>query len=116
MKVDVLEAVGIDVAEGVKRFSGREDLYSKYLFKFAEDQNFQQCREDMKTGDIESAFRHAHALKGITGNLSMNRFYKHLYDVVEALRAGDGEHAKELFVNLEKEYDEVIDAIEASKD
>ncbi|MDD3401733.1 MAG: hypothetical protein PHQ72_00040 [Hespellia sp.] len=115
MKVDVLYAVGIDVLEGIKRFSGREDLYSKFLFKFVEDPNFQECREDMKNGDIESAFCHAHALKGITGNLSMNQFYQHLYAVVELLRAGDVEHAKELFSDLEIEYDEVIDAIEASK-
>lgn len=116
MKADVLKAVGIDVDEGIGRFMGREDMYCKFLYKFAADENFPLCKKDMETGDIESAFRHAHALKGITGNLSMNQFYKHLYDVVEALRANDEELARKLFDNLAAEYDTLIAAIEESKE
>lgn len=111
MKPEVLKAVGIDYDEGVGRFSGRADLYEKFLKKFEEDENFDQCRQAMKAGDVDAAFRHAHALKGITGNLSMNEFYKHLYDVVEALRSKDKALADKLFAELSEEYDKIVAAV-----
>lgn len=114
MNAELLKSVGINYDEGVKRFSGKKVLYEKFLRKFTEDDNFDSLREELQKGNLDAAFRNAHALKGITGNLSMNKFYKKLNGVVEALRGRDEAKAKKLFAELDKEYEMHLRAIEES--
>lgn len=107
---------GIDYKEGVKRFSGHESLYEKYLFNFEKDEVFLALEEAMEKQDYETAFKKAHALKGLVGNLSFKELFRMIVPFVEALRDGfDIPHAVAMFPELDAEYHKLLEAIRNQK-
>lgn len=108
MNREKIVAAGIDYDMGLRRFAGKVELYEKYLLQFLQEPNFEQLRSEMNAEEYENAFRTAHALKGVTGTLSLDKLYKALCELVEALRAGKGEEAKVLMVTADKEYEDTV--------
>jgi HPt (histidine-containing phosphotransfer) domain-containing protein len=99
---------GINYDDGVARFVGNAGMYEKFLRSFLQDDSFAQLREAMGRGDVGASFQAAHTLKGLTGNLSLERLYKKLVVLTDALRGeGDMPLAKSLFPDVEKEYADV---------
>ena len=103
-----LQEAGIDAESVKQRFMGNEMLVEKFMKKFPADQNFTKLKESLEAGDVKEAFTAAHTLKGVCGNLSMNRLFQVVDRQVELLRSGDLEGAKLLHPEVEKEYDTVI--------
>ena len=62
---------GIDIANGLLRVSRNEQLYLRLLTQFADD--YHDAAERLTTawqsGDLETASRQAHTIKGVAGNL-----------------------------------------------
>lgn len=83
-----LTRAGVDYDSGARRFAGKTQLYEKYLLKFFENNSLFDLRCKLETGDYEAAFRIAHSLKGVSGNLSMGPLYDTIAELVEYLRAG----------------------------
>ncbi|MDD3253967.1 MAG: Hpt domain-containing protein [Lachnospiraceae bacterium] len=107
------EKAVLDYADGLKRFSNMEMLYHKHLKKFLTDTTYQQLVDAMQQQDYETAFRQAHTLKGVTGNLSLVGFYDKLIPFVEALRdEADLVQAKAILPELEEAYQAAICEIE----
>lgn len=86
MNKQILQAAGINYDEGVSRFAGKTELYEKYLKKFVDDASFPQLQDAMEQENYPEAFRQAHTLKGVTGNLSLTPLFEALSPLVEALR------------------------------
>ncbi len=103
---------GIDVNEGVARCGGDEALYEHLLDRFSEESRFEEMREALASQDVQGAFAAAHALKGLSGNLSMNRLYRDIMPLVEELRAGSLSGTADLFARVEVDYREVIQVLE----
>lgn len=100
-----LNETGIDYQEGLSRFSGHEAIYEKYLKRFPDAQEYPDLIKAMDAKDYEAAFKLAHTLKGVTGNLSLNSFLETLKEFVEDLRSGANiQAAVELFPLLTKKY------------
>lgn len=109
MNKDQLMKIGVDYDEGVNRFSGNAEIYEKFLLQFKQDASFQQLDQAMKDEDYGTAFTAAHTLKGVTGNLSMNRLYHELVPFVEMLRNGsDIDNAKEFYPKVASSYQELM--------
>ena len=105
----MMEKEIINYTEGVKRFSGHEELYQKYLKKFVDGKEYSDFSSAMQQGRYDDAFRAAHTLKGITGNLSFDRFYDKLYNIVEMLRDGkDMSGAVTYFREVQSEFDVLL--------
>lgn len=104
MDINVFEQSGIAYQEGLDRFSGIKEIYEKYLRKFLNDPEFTKLQESLDAEDYDAAFKYAHALKGITGNLSLNCLYKCIVPLVEALRNGELDNIEELRASVEQEY------------
>ena len=68
------ELAGFDVALGLARLGGNKKLYRKLLLEFKKDfaHSPETMRQMIDRGDLSSAARLAHKLKGISGNLSAN--------------------------------------------
>jgi two-component system sensor histidine kinase/response regulator len=68
---DILDLPGIDVESALKRVGGRRALYLTLLKRLAEEQSgiIESIRAWMDAGDIETAARAAHSLKGSAGML-----------------------------------------------
>ena len=100
-----LEACGVDVSEGVERLMKSESMYIKYLGMFLEDTNMQELEEAYAKGDISEMFLKAHALKSLSGNLSLTCIYERLKIIVEILRKQDmpqDAQMQELFLDYRK--------------
>jgi len=79
-------AAGVDYDEGVRRFAGKPQIYEKYLLKLFEGHLMEDLQRELEAKDYEGAFRTAHDLKGTSGNLSVNKFYNKVCELVEILR------------------------------
>ena len=99
---------GVDVDEAMERFMGHYPLLEKFLKRFHEDENYNKLCKSIAENNVEEAFRSAHTLKGVCANMSMNRLYKVVGEVVEALRDNDLDGAKRLMPDLTNDYKKVI--------
>ena len=111
MNKELLTQAGIDVNDGIRRFNDKEDLYERFLFTFPKDVNYDIMSEAISTGDAEQAFQAANALKGITGNLSLNQLYNHIIPLVDSLKKRRMEKVNELLEVVSVDYDKVIKAL-----
>jgi two-component system sensor histidine kinase/response regulator len=68
---DLPRVDGLDTADGLRRVRGNNRLYVKLLRQFTSEQAdaVEQVRAALATGDVESATRLAHTLKGVAGNI-----------------------------------------------
>ena len=110
-----LEAAGISVDAALERFLGNSALVLKFVMRFPEDENFPNLKRAMDCGDVKGAFVAAHTLKGVTGNLSMDKLYETVSKMVEDLREGNLDAAAVRMEELEKQYAQTIQALEAMR-
>lgn len=82
-----LFSAGIDYDDGLKRFSGNAVLYEKFLVRFFDDKMLSELKEQLDKNDYDNAFRTAHNLKGMAGNLSIKTLYNTICVIVEELRS-----------------------------
>ena len=78
------------------------------------DPSYEGLMQSLKNGDLQSAFRAAHTLKGIGYNLGLNRLGDRAAALCEVLHTGSVP-APELLRQLTEEYCCVIDAIHELK-
>ena len=112
-KKDKLKEAGIDVEEALERFLGNEDLYLKFLLKFPKDDNFSNMEKYLKQNNCEEAYKCAHSIKGVAGNLSIFNVYKCMSILAEYLKNSQLQDAKEYLDELKKVYEVSVDAIRA---
>ena len=110
-KRERLLAAGIDLDSALERMMGNEALLERFLNRFLEDPNYGLLTAAVEAGDAEGALTASHTLKGVCGNLSMQRLFDLLTRQVAALRAGDFAAAREMMPQISQAYAEVTDAI-----
>ena len=94
----LLEA-GVDLDRTMERFMNNEGLYLKFLKRFPEDPNY------------EEAFKNAHTLKGLSGNLGLEPFYQTISALTEQLRNQNLDHLEESMKEAEEVYGMLIQKI-----
>ena len=110
-----LEKAGINFKTGMERFLGNETLFVSFLHKFPKDPSFSQLCIYMENSEVQAAFREAHTLKGVAGNLSLDGLSVLLVPFVERLREEKLEEAKLLFPSIREKYNQlngIIDELE----
>lgn len=107
----ILEEAGIHTEEAIRRFSGNETLYLKFLVKFLQDPSFPQIKASLEKNDLEAAFVAAHTLKGVAGNLGLQELFHTDSVLVEDLRLKRLDRLPELFQDVECQYQRVCAAI-----
>lgn len=100
---DGLKANGVDVDKALERMNGNKDAYKSFLVEFFEDMDFENLKEAIDAQNSRTAFEYAHGLKGMAANLGLDKVHSELSVLVEILRQGGLEGAKEA-------YDAVIEA------
>lgn len=111
-RMQQLREAGINFETGSERFLGNEKLFISFLHKFPKDPSFSQLCSHMEHKEVTAAFREAHTLKGVAGNLSLDGLSALLIPFVERLREGNFEEAELLFPEIEKKYKELNDIID----
>lgn len=107
-----LSKAGIDANEGIRRFNNDKNMYEKFLKTFPENTLYHKLIEDLENKNVSDAFQSAHALKGLSGNLSLVQLYKDMIPLVEELRSGSLEKADSYLPSIKVSYDKIIKALE----
>ena len=110
LKNELIEQ-GVDYKTTLERFMGKDNLYENFLIKFLGDDNFDKLEENIKNKNINEAFKCAHTLKGLCGNLGFNNLLREDSQIVEILRSESLDGVEELFDTLKKKYDKLCDTI-----
>ena len=71
-----LKGLGVDVDGGLKRINGNEKLYTKLLGSFTKSINTYHVGADFDGTDYNETIEKAHAIKGVSGNLSITPVYE----------------------------------------
>ncbi|MCJ7835978.1 Hpt domain-containing protein [Cuneatibacter sp. NSJ-177] len=106
-----LKDCGVDVDGTVRRLMNKVDLYERLLRRFPEDQSYDQLKNALEEGRVEDAFHAAHTLKGVSGNLGLNRLMEADSILVELLRKGVSDGADEAMEAVSGAYQETVEAI-----
>ncbi|MFA9465893.1 MAG: Hpt domain-containing protein [Velocimicrobium sp.] len=103
-----LKAVGINLESGLARFVGNESLFIDFLKKFPYDSTYSKVEEELNQNNSVAAYKAAHTLKGVAGNLSLDSLYQQMNPLVESLRKGKIEDAKSQFCFVKECYSEIV--------
>ncbi len=100
-----LREYGANVEEGLSRCMGNEALYLRLVATIPNEMNFAKLATSLAEGDLTQAFDAAHALKGVTGNLSLTPLYDPLVEITELLRG-----------KTDTDYSALMETINGKKD
>jgi two-component system sensor histidine kinase/response regulator len=96
---DLPAIAGLDAADGLRRVAGNRKLYLKLLRQFVDQQadTPAQLAEQLQAGDLATAERTAHTVKGIAANLSITEVQKSVGALEKAIREhSEPAHLEEL--------------------
>ena len=96
-----------------------EKLVERFIAKFPDDGSFSNLCAAMENGDCDRAFRAAHTLKGVSGNLCLNRLFSSVSRLAEALRGkaeGIPAGADLMLEEVKRDYQLTVNAIRAYLD
>ncbi len=110
-----LEELGVNTEDALERFSGNSSLYIRMIGKFPASINGLEVMPCIESGDLAAAVTNAHTIKGVTGNLSITPLFKSYTEIVNELRAGNADKAKEILNNILPVQKKILDCIEKNK-
>lgn len=102
---------GGSAAETAQRMGGA-DATRRFLRLFPLDDSFPMLAAALERGDVQTAFRAAHTLKGVAANLGLERLRALASDMTECLRSGELSGAQAHFPETETAYRQVLAALE----
>jgi len=103
-----LKEAGVDIKTAMNRFMGNEALLMRFLKKFDQDPNYELFKKCMEEKQYDEAFKAAHTLKGLCGNLSLSGMFDVVSREVEALRAKEYQKAEGILPEVVEEYERVV--------
>ena len=112
---EALKRNGIDYDEAMERFGGNAALYERLALKFLDDAHFAALEQALADGDVDTAVREAHTLKGVAGNLSFTALYE-AASKNAALREGDLAEATALMDPARNAHAAVVSALSSLRD
>jgi len=113
--LEELEALGVNIKEGLSRLNGNRAFYERMLGKFTDNIRKYYVDTDFDNSDYTEITEKAHTIKGIAGNLSITPVYEAYTEIVNELRAGRPEAAKERIEKVLPVQEEIIACIERNK-
>lgn len=110
--IDKLSENGIDYLGGVERFGGNSAMFEKFVRRFPNDPHFDELQGHIKAQDADQAFRCAHTLKGVVGNLSFTDYFEAVSNLSDVLSENKMEEACTAMSSVKEAHDKVISALE----
>lgn len=110
--MEELSELGVDTKDALARFMGNSELYERMLKKFPKTVEESPVLAYARSEDYETATSNAHALKGVTGNLSLTPLYDRYTKIVDMYRESNFEQANALLdetLELQRKFLDVIE-------
>lgn len=105
--------MGFDLDDALKRFVSNEALYEKFLVRFSTDPNYSILVDSVNNCNKDEAFKAAHTLKGVCGNLSINRLLELVSRQVEYFRADQWDEGAAMMNDITEEYNKTVKVIDS---
>ncbi len=86
LTVEALRKWGADTDDGLKRCMNNEAFFLNLVGRVAQDPSFDGLKAAVEAGDLEKGFELAHALKGMSANLSLTPICNPVQEITELLR------------------------------
>lgn len=99
-----LREAGVDIEGALNRFSGNGALYERFLRKFPADDSFGRIGPALAKENWPEALSAAHTLKGVSGNLGMDRLFQACSNMVTLLRQQNWAQAAASYPQVEDAY------------
>ncbi len=84
--IDKLNEFGANTKEGLDRCMNNEAFYLRLVDKAINDDSFIKLKDELENKNYDEAFKIAHSLKGVLGNLSLTPLYDLAVEITEYLR------------------------------
>lgn len=97
--------------EAMTRFGGLESMYQRFLKKFLNDTTYQELEEAWQKGEYEEIEKKAHTLKGVAGNLCLEKLFILSNNLVQKIRNKQYEETQEIYEQLQECYKNVVTII-----
>lgn len=110
--LDELKALGVDTDGGIKRINGNVNLYKRLLGSFVKAMKANAVPADFDGANCTEAIEKTHAIKGTSGNLSITPIYEAYSKIVDLLRTGKPEEARELLKEIIPVQEQILQCIE----
>ena len=107
-----LKSLGVDVDGALKRLGGNAALYERLLGTSPKTIREHYVSADFDGNDYGTTTEMAHAIKGTSGNLSITPVYEAYTEIVNLLRAGKPEEARELLKKILPVQENILACIE----
>lgn len=111
MNREKLISAGINYDEGVARFANNVNLYERILANFPQDPSYGNLISALQKEEFSEAFRHAHSLKGVSGNLSLEKLYNAICPLVDALRSNNTNSVNDFMPLVKESYLLAVDGL-----
>lgn len=107
------DSIGSNFERAVTRMCNKESMLAKFAKKFPSDPTYTGLIEAFESGDMPTAFRMAHTLKGLSLNLGLDKLQESSSELTEALRNTEvpADNAPELLEQVKKDYEMTVNAI-----
>lgn len=105
--VGKLKEYGADIGDGLSRCMNNEAFYLKLVGMVVNDKNIYGLKEALDAGNLDKAFEHAHALKGVASNLALTPIVKPVAEMTELLRARKDMDYTELYSKAAAAFEEL---------
>jgi CheY-like chemotaxis protein len=104
---------GLETRAGVERLGGNIASYRRLLDKFMQNQSgsIDAIRAAVEAGESEEAVRHAHTLKGVSGNIGAVKLQTAAAELEAALKAEGAQPPDSLLTQTGAELESILDAI-----
>lgn len=106
--LEELSTLGVNTEEALVRMNRNVSLYERMLVKFADMMKNSIVQPDFDCNDYADIMEAAHAVKGVSGNLSITPVYEAYSEIMRLLRAGQPEQAKEVLEGVIPIQTEII--------
>ena len=102
--------VCIDLTDGLKRVGGNMTLYRRLMKLFVDGNHFENLNNELQNGNVEKAKEVAHALKGLSANLSFSKI--NAYTIALEAELKDGQDYSETLSGLRQAFAATLGKIE----
>lgn len=108
---DAVDKLEVDFERTMARMCNNEQLYKKLLRKMLSDKNFITLKQAVEENDYSTIEIAAHTLKGVAGNLGLNKLQDSCNVMITSVRSKEYDKVPQLQDEIEKIYNEVCEVI-----
>lgn len=111
-----LASYGIDYEDAMDRMDNDGDLYKTLALKYLDNAKYADLVAALEVKDFDEAYKAAHSIKGVAGNLSFARLFDVSSAMSEALFQGEYQAAEGMLGDLKAANEKVIEGLVAWSD